>query len=841
MSTLQQFAPGAWAEISGEGISTIYFSIIDEGMITSPTDTPANTQYRPRIKSPETFSIKRAPAVWPRAATSGTQGAAYGQLVIDNYDGAFDFLIAADLRDTPVVLKSVPAGALLTGTTVASAPVIATALIDVCSSTNEDEITVALKDTIARLDKALPARFNPPFVDANAAGKMVPMSFGPFRNRQPLLQDTPNRLFEVHDAPLTTVTRVTDMAAPLDPAATPPQYTLALNNSGLQLNAMPVGLLTCEGSVVGGVGTGAVVPSGSNDVLLGSGAFPGTQGAATLAAAWLGQYGWGTATNASATIGATTAVTFPTLSAAPTAGDQVYATDGTNKLLGTVAASPAPTTTSATITKQDSVGTTLASGATIWKAGAPTGWKFTASPTSSPVATVSEQVVSLVGGPVNVATMFSNGVWYNGGGSVLSYETAVLQPGSTYRLSFGLYNVQYCGIIDAGGWPGGFVVSTASPSAIQADYIAGYFNPLSSGGAFAGANYVFEFTVPPGASPRKLYFAVLPTEDGLPGSATVKNNFIGGLYNVRCELLGQYVAAPLNPISMTDYFTEILVNRAGELPAIFNATDTAALAVHPLSNADTNRGGTGTPADLVGFSCCFDAPPNILDALRLALDNFCACIFTDNNGVLRARRLTDPSDPTGRVVKADFIAGLANYANVARPLIAIDVDPAAYLTTLFGARRNWKVFSPADFVTDQAVVTQNTRAMFSRTSQYLIRAMQSPASNYSFAVGAAQFDTTIDVPADCQLEADRVVGVWSPNVYADGTSVTGKRRVVQFTAYYDDPAAVGATIQTAVTNLMFGDIVTLTYAEHGFKNTPAAILEWEIFPFANQLNLTVLI
>jgi len=127
MTTLQQFAPGGWAEVSSEGISTIYLSIIDEGMITSPTDTPANTQYKPRVKNADSFSIKRMPPVWPQAQTSGNQGAAYGQLVIDNYDGAYDFLIAADLRDTTVVFKVPAAGALLTGTVIASSPVLATA------------------------------------------------------------------------------------------------------------------------------------------------------------------------------------------------------------------------------------------------------------------------------------------------------------------------------------------------------------------------------------------------------------------------------------------------------------------------------------------------------------------------------------------------------------------------------------------------------------------------------------------------------------------------------------------------------------------------------------------
>jgi hypothetical protein len=415
----------------------------------------------------------------------------------------------------------------------------------------------------------------------------------------------------------------------------------------------------------------------------------------------------------------------------------------------------------------------------------------------------------------------------------LSYETAVLVPGSTYRISFGLYNVQYCGILDAGGFFGGVIVSTAI-SNNPADYVAGFFNPLHTT-AFQQEQFVFEYTVPPGGSNRKLYFMFTPTV-GQP-IPTIKNSVFASVFAVKVQLLGQYIAQPLRPISMTDYFTEILVNRAGEASTVFNSTDTNALAVHPLSAADTNLGNNTNPLDnLVGFACCFDSPPNILDALRMALDNFCATLFTDNLGVLRARRLIDPSDPTGRVVKADFTT-----INVKRP-IEVYEDPASMLTTLFGARRNWKVYGSSDFVTDQGIVTQNTRAMFGRTSQYQIRSMKTPASNYSFAVGAPQFDTTIDVPNDCQLECDRVVGIWSPNVYPDGTVTTGKRRIVTFTAFWDDPTALGINTTCAVTALGFGDIVTLLYPTHGF-NTPTygAVLQWEIFPFAQQIKLTILV
>jgi hypothetical protein len=378
MTTLQQFAPGGWAEVSSEGISTIYLSIVDEGMVTSPTDTPANTQFRPRVLNPEQFSIKRAPPVWPQASTSGVQAAAYGQLQIDNYDGAFDFLISADLRDTTVVFKLPAAGSLLTGTAMNSAPTMATAIIDTASCSNEDVITLSLKDTIARLDKVLPVRFNPPFVDANAAAKMIQISLGPFRNRGLQLIDTPNRLFQVADQPLTSITRVTDMAAPLDPTAAPPQYTLALDNSGLQLAAMPVGLLTCEGCVVGGGNTSAIVPTGTQDILNGAGLFPGSQAGTTLATAWLGQYGYGSTTSGAITgAGPYTVPVTAAPSPALANGTQVYLSDGTNKLLGTISAGGGTTTW--TVAAQNTAGTvtSIATGSPAVQTGAPTGWKTT--------------------------------------------------------------------------------------------------------------------------------------------------------------------------------------------------------------------------------------------------------------------------------------------------------------------------------------------------------------------------------------------------------------------------------------------------------------------------------
>jgi hypothetical protein len=741
MTTLQTFQMVGWYETNSEGISSIYLAITDEGMTTGPSDTPANTQYRPRVIGADLFSIKRYPIVWPYAQTNN-QGAAFGQLQIDNYDGAFDFLLSADLRDTAVEIRLPAAAALLTGTTMASAPLIATGILDAVVSDSEDIITVTFKDTIARLDKPLPCRFNPPFVEANAANAMVPISFGAFRNVAPLLIDSPNRLYQIHDAHVANISLVSDKAAPLDPNASPPQYTPALSNCGIQLATLPVGKLTCEGS---SVGLQAAIP-GVNDILAGAGAFPDV---------------W----------------------------------SGTN--------------------------------------GAPTGFAFSNN-AGSAISEIANPPYTYLG-TANGCTMLSAIVFNPGGGTYgdqLSTATAILQPGVTYRLTFTFSANASCPPYFAGGLQGGLMVATAL-SANAADYITGINSPLTTP-SFTSQNYALEFTVPAGAA-RKLYFLAVPSAGN--ASNTAQGTVSITLAKVKIEQLGQFVSQPLSAISMTDYFTEILVNRAGESASVFSSTDTDALAIRDVAVTDTTVTPNITYAagTLIPFACHFDTPPNILDALRLALDSFCACIFTDNTGTLRAKRLTDPSNPVGRTIKCAFTT-----ANVQRP-ITVRGDGASTLTTLIGARRNWSQFSDSDFVTDQAIVSQDRKARYMRPSQYQVTSSQTPAGQYSFAIGAPIFDSVIDIPNDAQVEIDRVVGIWSPNIYSDGTSVTGKRRIVTFTAFWDDPASIGIGTTCAVTAIGFGDIVSLDYPSHGFNATPAAVLGWDLFPFAQKITLQVLV
>lgn len=826
MATLQTFYVPGWFSLNSEGIATIYLSNFEEGMITSPTDTPANTQYRPRLLNLEQFSIKRAPPVWVYGATT-VQGAAFGQLQIDNYDGAFDFLVSADLRDTPVILKLPPAGALQVGTAINSSLLVATGVIDNVTADSEDIVTLTFKDAIARLDKPLPAMFNPPFVDAGAANTMIPLTFGAFRSVMPQLINSALRQYRLHDVAIANVATVMDKAAPLDPSANPPQYTSAFSGAGLQLQTLPQGLLLVDGC---SVGLQAPLP-GIQDVLAGSGAFPGT---------WTGTGGSSTTTTSGACNSATHTIPVAVAGTQPPDpfnGQWIFVNGGANTLYAQIVSGAGTATLTYSTVGQVVVGVvnSIATSSPVTVQGAPASWTWSGLTGSAP-AKLSNPPYGFLGSN-NAAALFSSTAFNPGGasyGEYLATSTAVLQPGSTYRLTFGLYNVQAAQPYYTDGMLGGVMVSTALSNIAQ-DYVTGYFQPLNTT-AFQSQNFTFEFTVPAGAA-RKLYFIIAPSSGSV--LANPQGTCNATLFNVKLEQLGQFVAQPLSAMSFTNYCTEILVNRAGESVGVFSTADTDAIGIRDVATVDTLTGTTYPVGSLIPFGCHFDTQPNILDTLRMPADCFLVGLATDSSGVLRFRRLTDPSNPVGRVIKADFNAG-----NMQRPISIVSDNPTG-LTNLFGARRNWKVPSDSDFVTDQLIVPQDRKIRLMRASQYQLYSTRTPASQYSFAIGAAIFDTVLDIPADVQNEGDRVVGIWSPNAYADGTTNTGKRRIVTFTTFFDDPLLVGATIQTPMTNFFFGDIISITYPTPigtvRFNNTPAAILQWEIFPYAQKIAFTVLV
>lgn len=706
---LSEFLDG-WFEVNTEGLANIYLAITDEGIVTASTDTPASKQYRAVLMNPESFSIRRRPTVWPWGDTS-VQMAAFGQLQLTNYDDFYSYLVGADLRDTAIIIKLPRAMALGSATLIDDAFVVATAIFDNATCDNEDVITINLKDTLARLDKPLPVRFNPPFVDSGAANRMVPLSLGAVRNFTPLLIDTPERIFQLGDAPMTNVTAVRDMAAPLDPNADPPQYVPALSGSGIQLEVMPEGKLTVDAS---SVGQQVIIP-GADDILNGDGTF-------------------------------------------------------------------------------DS-----------WTGGVPDNWTWSANAGST--------IQELTSPPYQIpfmANLLSARPWYPTAsryGDQLTYP-GILEGGKAYRITFNVFSTTSSAPFFTNGLYGGIMVRSAL-SNLPADAVSPHGDPIRVP-QFGQVHYGYVFRVPEGPT-RDLIFLATAAQGGTPGIGTG----IGGgiIYDVRVELLGEYLELPLEGITMSQLYREILVNRAGEDDTIFSAAD--------LLDLDTIAG--------YKLGLHYTTQPNITHVLCDAADNFCAAHYTDSDGVVRIKRLTDPKDGTPIAVFDE--------TNVVRP-IRFEPDNAPNLTTVIGTTRNWDPFTDSDFVTDYDTVPADVRTRYKQASQYQRTSSVSPAGQYDFARGAPIYDSLIDDPDDGQTEIDRVVSIWSPRVYSDGTFTTGKRRFVTFHAQWDDPEAVGSTLQCAVTDIGFGSVVTLNYPRHGFDNTAVEVVGWEIFPFGQRVVIT---
>lgn len=709
---LTEFQEG-WFEVNTEGLANIYLAISDEGIVTASTDDPPSKVYTAALLNPESFSIRRKPMVWPWGDTS-IQMAAFGQLQLTNYNDWYSYLVGADLRDTAITIKLPRAMAFGSATLIEDAFVICTAIFDNATCDNEDVITINLKDTLARLDKPLPVRYNPPFVDSGAANRMVPLSLGAVRNFAPLLIDAANRIYQLGDAPMTNVTAVRDRAAPLDPNADPPQYTPALSGSGIQLEVLPVGeangKLTVDAS---SVGQQVVIP-GVEDVLGGDGTF-------------------------------------------------------------------------------DS-----------WTGGVPDNWTWSAN-----VGSLIQQLTSPPYPIANMANLVSARTWYpsvSRYGDQLTYAS-VLQGGKSYRITFNVFSTQSSAPGLTTGLYGGIQVRSAL-SNLAADAISPHNDPLRVP-QFGEVRYVFEFRVPDGAD-RDLIFIASAAQGITPGTGVG----VGGgiIYDVKLQLLGEYVELPLTGITLSQLFPEILINRAGEDASIFDATD--------LEDLDEATG--------YELGLHYATQPNITQVLRDAADNYCATLYTDSEGVIRTKRLIDPKDDTPI---CDF-----DETNVDRP-IRFEPDNATNLTTVIGTTRNQDPFTDADFVTDYDTVPADVRTRYKQVSQYQRTSSVSPAGQYDFARGAPIFNSLIDDPADGQTEIDRVVSIWSPRVYDDGTTTTGKRRFVTFSAQWDDPTAVGVTQQCAVTDIGFGSVVTLNYPRHGFDNTSVEVVGWEIFPFSQRISI----
>lgn len=390
------------------------------------------------------------------------------------------------------------------------------------------------------------------------------------------------------------------------------------------------------------------------------------------------------------------------------------------------------------------------------------------------------------------------------GGNYYGYtvESGIfLQPGRSHRVTFKLL---YALGSSANGNKFGFAI--LSKLVNDARYwITPFRSPLNQ--HLGAQTYTFEYRHPSFEPAAELYLVVISAMDAYFNPQAVPNlsapSCVVVIDDLKVELVPEFLAVPMQGITLKDAFTEVLVNRAGEDPSVFSAADCAAI------DAVTNYP--------LGFR--WTEVPNILDMLTQIADAVGAAIFTDAFGVVRVRRLSDPS--TGAVV-ASFGKGTIDTDS-----FRIWRDPAPGLTISFAARPNCVPFQPGDFTTDTPVVTPTIVQQYQGPAQFNLSASVRLAQEYQGAAGAARRVLAIDDSALASTEANRMLAPFSTVMMC-----------CQFYARYGDDLLLGADVQVLVPSLAYMDVFTLDLPELGLSAVRMAVLTPELYIGDNRVLIT---
>ncbi len=422
-------------------------------------------------------------------------------------------------------------------------------------------------------------------------------------------------------------------------------------------------------------------------------------------------------------------------------------------------------------------------------------------PTSTPptgwvVSSSSTRVLMKMSGTPAVARLFTQETWYpptSKFGDWLRTDAPVLLAGRAYR-----FTCKFAGVhtpVSSNGHPGGFMLRMETGTSVT-NYTAGAITPHGQPiGERPMGTYTIDFRVPDGAN-RYLFIGVAASQNGVPWPPGVPTGI--DVSDIKLELLGQYMTLPLEGISLTGAFDEIL-SRAGESQATWSRADTQAIDA-----------ATGYKIGLR-----WESAPTVLQALQEACDQFGAVICEDATGTIRVRQIGMPGVPIAAFDDTNVIAGSVRIRPSASPM----------LTTLFGARKNQTPFSPGDFVTDTVNVTAAHREAWQRQTQYLLSSPVALADEYRHAQGAARQVLAHDDRATAQTEANRVVGMHS-----------ARAAEVEFTAAFVGNLPGGST---APEDLLPGDTVTVDLPDFWCNAALGVVTSIVLSPFAGSITLTV--
>jgi hypothetical protein len=434
---------------------------------------------------------------------------------------------------------------------------------------------------------------------------------------------------------------------------------------------------------------------------------------------------------------------------------------------------------------------------TTWdSSGFPDGWEGPTTPSvvaNGSITHVGSNIVRLLSS-VPYAPVTTNPFYY---GFWMKYP-GVLEPGTTYRLTLNLLRV-IGGTQDPAFKYGLAAFWRLSSNANS--WITPFKEPVVVPfGQTQTLTYTFQIPRDQ-TTDNDLYISAIPYFTGTPPSIL---SVLVEFSDAKLERLGEYTIAPLDGITVKDAFTEILVNREREDPAVFSASDCEAIDA-----------ATGYK---LGFR--YTDVPNVLQVLQDIADQVGAAVFEDAQGVIRIRRLIDPHD--GSPV-AEFTE-----ANVVMASVRQWVDTGNAFTTLASARPNCAPFGAGDFVTDTVTVPSDIRAQYQGPAQFLLSATADVANEYAAAKGGVRKQYRIDDPDQAQTEINRIAN----DLFRD------KAIYISFDALFDGTDVGTNSITSPAHEIYYGDVITVSLPALDLEDVPMSVTATELFLAQGRINIT---
>jgi len=210
--------------LNGGGTQTRYLS--DKGYTSSPSDTPANTYYQPRI----TGSLQITRSI--DATNNGALSQTFGDLALNNIDGALDSWFNDYWVNRAITY--------FVGDPSWARSDFRQVFAGVCGGIDTSDRTsfnVLISDKLQRLNTTISETTLGG--STSLADNLLPLLFGECFNISPLLTNASTNEYMVHNGPIERIIEVRDNGVPVS-------FTPSLSTGKFTLTNQPYGTITCS-------------------------------------------------------------------------------------------------------------------------------------------------------------------------------------------------------------------------------------------------------------------------------------------------------------------------------------------------------------------------------------------------------------------------------------------------------------------------------------------------------------------------------------------------------------------------------------------------------------------